>query len=65
MELLLRRAQAVANYLLARKWISGNAMEIYGKGENNPVATNGSSAGWRKNRRVKIIIFKTVSDYLK
>jgi OOP family OmpA-OmpF porin len=53
MELSLRRAKAVADYL-ASKGVSRAAMTIQGKGESQPVADNATEAGRAKNRRVEI-----------
>lgn len=53
MELSLRRAQAVADYL-ASKGVDRAVMTIEGKGESMPVADNATAAGRAKNRRVDI-----------
>lgn len=53
MQLSIRRAQAVADFLAA-KGISREVMTIEGKGETEPVADNKTRAGRAKNRRVEI-----------
>jgi outer membrane protein OmpA-like peptidoglycan-associated protein len=53
-ELSRRRAQAVADALMTRS-IPGNRVEVIGRGEGFPVATNDTSAGRQQNRRVEII----------
>ena len=50
-----RRAEAVAD-LLREKGVSDAQMVLESKGEANPVATNNTPAGRRKNRRVEIFI---------
>ncbi|MFQ5447331.1 MAG: OmpA family protein [Saprospiraceae bacterium] len=47
-----QRAEAVYNYLLS-KGVPKNNMTFKGYGESNPVATNGTPEGRRKNRRVE------------
>ena len=53
-ELSRRRAQAVADALMTRS-IPGNRVEVIGRGEGFPVATNDTSAGRQQNRRVEIV----------
>jgi outer membrane protein OmpA-like peptidoglycan-associated protein len=53
-ELSRRRAQAVADALMTRS-IPANRVEVIGRGEGFPVATNDTSAGRQQNRRVEII----------
>lgn len=48
------RAQAVADYL-ASNGIDKDRIEVRGKGERNPAATNETTAGRAQNRRVEII----------
>lgn len=48
-----RRAQAVADYLIANGGKSGN-ITVKGYGETQPVADNGSKAGRAANRRVEL-----------
>lgn len=50
-----RRAQAVARYL-NQQGVSKNRLMTEGRGESQPVATNKTAAGRRKNRRVEIVI---------
>jgi outer membrane protein OmpA-like peptidoglycan-associated protein len=49
-----QRAQAVAD-ALATKNVSSSRVEVYGRGEGFPVASNASSAGRQQNRRVEIL----------
>ena len=53
-ELSRRRAQAVADALQARS-IPATRVEVIGRGEGFPVATNDTSAGRQQNRRVEIV----------
>jgi outer membrane protein OmpA-like peptidoglycan-associated protein len=53
-ELSSRRAQAVADALIARG-VPSNRFEILGRGESFPVASNESAAGRQQNRRVEIV----------
>ena len=53
-ELSRRRAQAVADALAARS-IPATRIEVVGRGEGFPVATNDTSAGRQQNRRVEIV----------
>ncbi len=50
-----RRALSVRSVLL-NAGVSGSRLRAFGQGENNPVASNGSSAGRQQNRRVEIFI---------
>jgi len=50
-----RRALSVRSVLL-NAGVSGSRLRAFGQGENNPVATNGTSAGRTQNRRVEIFI---------
>lgn len=50
-----RRAQAVST-ILANNGVSGNRLRAYGRGENQPVASNDTSTGRAANRRVEVII---------
>jgi len=53
-DLSQRRAQAVVNFLRGRGIPQSRFQSVVGKGEDQPVANNGSSAGRAKNRRVII-----------
>jgi outer membrane protein OmpA-like peptidoglycan-associated protein len=48
------RAEAVADYL-SKNGIPKDRIEVRGKGEKDPAATNDTEAGRAKNRRVEII----------
>lgn len=52
-KLSLRRAQAVKNYLV-NMGVDEKNIYVEGKGKENPVASNKTSAGRVKNRRVEI-----------
>jgi OOP family OmpA-OmpF porin len=52
-ELSVRRAQAVADYMVSQGIDRAN-LSVSGRGEANPVATNETPAGRAQNRRVKI-----------
>lgn len=53
-----RRAQSVAN-VLRDGGVSGNRIAAFGRGEDQPVATNLTAEGRAQNRRVEIIIRPT------
>lgn len=53
-----RRAQSVADWLLAKGISIDRIQDIQGKGDTKPVADNSSSFGKAKNRRVEIAILK-------
>ena len=53
-ELSRRRAQAVADALLTHS-IPATRVDVVGRGEGYPVATNDTSAGRQQNRRVEIV----------
>lgn len=50
-----RRATAVANVLL-NAGVSGARLQTFGRGENQPIASNLNAAGKAQNRRVEIVI---------
>ncbi|MDD2524284.1 MAG: OmpA family protein, partial [Endomicrobiaceae bacterium] len=52
-----RRAEAVANYLIA-EGVDKSRISTIGFGEKIPVATNRTSSGREQNRRVEILILK-------
>jgi outer membrane protein OmpA-like peptidoglycan-associated protein len=53
-QLSQQRAQAVADALAAQN-VSSTRVEVQGRGEGFPVASNASSAGRQQNRRVEIL----------
>ncbi len=55
LDLSRRRAGSVANTLVANG-VSAGRVSAYGKGEDQPVASNLTAAGRAQNRRVEIII---------
>jgi flagellar motor protein MotB len=54
LDLSSRRAQAVANYLVAQG-VSAN-ISAKGRGDTRPVASNGTAAGRAQNRRIEIAV---------
>lgn len=57
-ELSLERASSVRRYLEDRG-ISAGRIQVTGRGENEPVATNDTAAGRAENRRVEIFLRDT------
>ena len=57
-DLSQRRAQAVVNYLRSKGIPQSRFQSVIGKGEDEPVADNGSLDGRAKNRRVVIVLLK-------
>ena len=55
-----RRATAAANYL-ASQGVSSARLQAVGRGETEPLATNGTEAGRQLNRRVEIAIVANAS----
>lgn len=53
--LSLRRAQAVKDWLTA-KGISSSRIKVSGKGETEPIATNDTSDGRARNRRIEFLV---------
>jgi len=51
-----RRAQAVAAYLEEITNITDNNIDVTGRGENDPAASNDTTEGRAANRRVVIIL---------
>lgn len=49
-----RRAQAVADYLMSAHDVRPDHVRVYGRGEEDPIATNDTEEGRRLNRRVEI-----------
>jgi len=56
--LSIQRAKAVAEYILAAGARTEKQIMIQGKGADEPVATNATDEGRKKNRRVEIIILE-------
>jgi len=56
-KLSLKRAQAVANYLI-KNGVDKNRITVVGHGEEKPIAPNTTRAGRAENRRVEVIILK-------
>lgn len=54
-DLSQRRAQAVSSVLIANG-VSGGRIRAYGRGEDQPIASNQTSSGRAQNRRVDIYI---------
>jgi outer membrane protein OmpA-like peptidoglycan-associated protein len=54
-QLSQKRAQAVASYL-ATRGIDGSRIQVVGRGENQPVASNDTTDGRASNRRVEIVL---------
>jgi len=50
-----RRADAVKNYLVGQG-VGSNRLTSSGRGENAPIADNGSAEGRQQNRRVEVVI---------
>ena len=53
--LSVERAQSVRDYLVARG-VPATRIQTYGRGENEPVASNATEAGRAQNRRVEIFL---------
>jgi outer membrane protein OmpA-like peptidoglycan-associated protein len=54
-DLSIRRAQAVADYLINRHAISKSRLVVDGSGESTPIADNQTATGRAMNRRVEFI----------
>ena len=50
-----RRAAAVTNYLVSQG-VSRDRLRTLGRGESEPIASNATREGQRKNRRVEILV---------
>jgi OOP family OmpA-OmpF porin len=55
MNLSLQRAEAIMKYLVTRG-VESSRMEVLGKGEGSPVASNDTEEGRARNRRIEFII---------
>ena len=56
LQLSTRRAQAVRDYLMRNLALPAARVVAEGKGEADPVASNGTADGRRANRRVEVRI---------
>ena len=56
--LSLQRAQAVADYLVAKYGFDPNRFVIVGNGPDKPVATNDTEEGRAKNRRTEFFLLE-------
>ena len=56
-ELSLKRARRVRDFLL-RNGIESDRMEVFGRGEDNFIASNDTADGRAKNRRVEIVFLR-------
>ena len=56
MDLSVRRAQSAANFI-AGEGVDRARIGTAGRGEDEPIATNGSDAGRQLNRRVEVAIY--------
>jgi chemotaxis protein MotB len=56
LELSAQRALSVARYLI-QKGMGEEEVRAVGCGDSRPVASNSSSAGKAKNRRVEIVVY--------
>lgn len=62
-QLSLARALAVYDYLVRRTALKAEQLVVVGHGSNNPVVSNGSSAGKQRNRRVELVVYpETISS---
>ncbi len=55
-DLSVRRATSASRYLVSQA-VSQNRIRTSGRGELEPLATNGTDAGRQKNRRIEVAIF--------
>ncbi len=57
-KLSLMRAREVANYFVSKQFIHESNIEAVGLGASNPIVSNSTEEGRRKNRRIEIILLK-------
>ncbi|MGH7897651.1 MAG: OmpA family protein [Candidatus Binatia bacterium] len=57
-ELAQRRAERIAGYLVSEKSVEPFQVHAVSYGESKPLATNRSSAGRQKNRRIEILVYQ-------
>ena len=57
LELSVRRAQSVADYLLEKDAVKSAHVSSVGFGETKPIANNETSDGRWKNRRIDVVIY--------
>jgi OOP family OmpA-OmpF porin len=55
LKLSQRRAESVVRYLTQQVGVKADRLSPVGKGKQEPIATNVTDAGRRKNRRVQIV----------
>jgi outer membrane protein OmpA-like peptidoglycan-associated protein len=53
-----KRAEAVKQWLVSRKYATASQLTAVGLGEEYPVMPNNSEAGRKKNRRVEVVMIK-------
>jgi outer membrane protein OmpA-like peptidoglycan-associated protein len=54
--LSLRRAEALAKWLMQRPGLEGVRFQVSGAGERQPAASNQTASGRRQNRRVEVLL---------
>ncbi|WP_108869482.1 OmpA family protein [Aquimarina aquimarini] len=64
-DLSTKRATAIVNILLQNKKIDPQNLTAAGRGEFAPVASNGTSAGKSKNRRIEVILTPKLDEITK
>lgn len=64
-ELSVLRATAVTRVLTAKHGIDASRIIAAGRGHHDPVASNATEEGRRKNRRIRIIILPELDQFMK
>jgi chemotaxis protein MotB len=62
-ELSTQRATAVVRYLMERHGIPANRLAAAGYADSKPLVTNDTEANRRRNRRVDIVILKSMAEW--